>query len=424
MTPAGGLVLRGPVLSPLDLRSARSHEDGLVRISPEGRLLEVGPWTGGESDRSVVATGRALILPAFVDAHVHLPQVDVRGRYGLGLLGWLERFIYPAEARFADPDHAAAVAERFFAALAGAGVGSAAVFTTVHPAAAECAFRAAEASGLRVVMGKVLMDRNAPPELLEPAAEGIAASLALAERWEGAAGGRLHTAITPRFAPTCTTDLLDRAGRAARESGLRVQTHLAEQPEEIAAVRELFPDAADYLEVYERAGLVHDRTILAHAVHCDDAAFGRIAGSAAAVACCPTSNAFLGSGRFPLARAESAGVTVGTGSDVGAGPQLSPLDVLRHLAYLDGRPPPAELLFRGTIAGARALGLESVTGRLEPGLAADLVLLEPPACAAGDPLERFAQCVFLGPETRVVATIVEGRIVYGALPVSEAGQKR
>ncbi|MGH7563889.1 MAG: amidohydrolase family protein, partial [Gemmatimonadota bacterium] len=338
MTSIGGLLLRGPVLAPLDSRRARVHEDGFVRVSPEGRILETGPWSPDLRGGPVVATGRALVLPAFVDAHVHLPQIDLRGRYGPGLMDWLERFVFPAEARFADPDHAAAVAERFFAALAAAGVGSAAVFPTVHHAATERAFQAAEASGLRVVMGKVLMDRNAPAELLEPAEEGIAASLALAERWEGSAGGRLHTAITPRFAPTSTRDLLDRAGRAAREAGLRVQTHLSEQSEEIGVVRKLFPDAADYLGVYERSGLVHDRTILAHAVHCDADAFGRIAAAEAAIACCPTSNAFLGSGRFPLLPAKDAGVTVAAGSDVGAGPQISPLDVLRHLAYLDGRP--------------------------------------------------------------------------------------
>lgn len=418
MTSIGGLVLRGPVLSPQDCRQARVHEDGFVRVSPEGRILETGAWTPEVTGEPVVSSGRALILPAFVDAHVHLPQVDVRGRYGPELMDWLARFVFPAEARFADSDHAAAVAERFFAALAGAGVGSAAVFATVHHEATECAFQAAEASGLRIVMGKVLMDRNAPAELLEPAEEGIASTLALAERWEGSAGGRLHTAITPRFAPTSTRDLLDRAGRASREAGLRVQTHLSEQVAEIALVRQLFPDAGDYLGVYERAGLVHDRTILAHAVHCDAEAFGRIADADAAIACCPTSNAFLGSGRFPLVPATEAGALVASGSDVGAGPLFSPLDVLRHLAYLDGRPAPAELLFRGTAAGARALAMEGVTGRLEPGLAADLVLLRPPACSAGDPLERFAQCVFLGPETEVVATIVEGRIVHGALPAA------
>jgi guanine deaminase len=421
--PVEGLVLRGPLLTSVDAGHARAIEDGFVQIGPDGRIVGAGVWGTRESTPEVqtapvVSVAPALILPAFVDAHVHLPQIDVRGRYGPSLLEWLERFVFPAEERFADPDHASRVAERFLAAVARAGVGTAAVFVTVHAAACERAFEAAAASGLRVVLGKVLMDRNAPPALLEPAEAGIAATLALAERWEGSAGGRLHTAVTPRFALTSTPELLERSGRAAREAGLRVQTHLSEQPDEIAAVHRLFPEATDYLEVYEQAGLVHDRTILAHAVHCDDDAFRRITTAGASIACCPTSNAFLGSGRFPLDRASAAGVTVAVGSDVGAGPLFSPLDVLRHLAYLDGRPSPAELLHRGTAAGARALALEDVTGRIEPGLSADLVLLEPPPGAAGDPLERFAQCVFLGPETNVVATMVQGRIVHGALPRS------
>ena len=147
---------------------------------------------------------------------------------------------------------------------------------------------------------------------------------------------------------TSTAELLEQAGRTARAAGLRVQTHLSEQPAEIAAVQKLFPQAIDYLDVYERAGLVHDRTILAHAVHCEGDAFRRIAAAGAAIACCPTSNAFLGSGRFPLDRASAAGATVAVGSDVGAGPLFSPLDVLRHLAYLDGRPSAAELLHRAT----------------------------------------------------------------------------
>lgn len=408
-------LLRGQVLSPEGAGRALVHADGFVRIGSDGRIAAVGAWedapAGAEPDYH---SARALLLPAFVDAHIHLPQLDIRGRYGLGLLPWLERHVFPAEAVFADPDHAAHVAERFFRELAAAGIGTAAVFATVHAGAVDRAFEAAEASGLRVVIGKVLMDRGAPAELLEPAEEGVRASLALAERWEGAAGGRLHTAITPRFALTSSAELLSAAARAARETGLRIQTHLAEQAAEIEAVRSGFPEAVDYLDVYARAGLVREGAVFAHAIHCSDEAYRRLSDAGAAIACCPTSNAFLGSGSFPLATARAAGVEIGVGSDVGAGPQLSPLDVLRHLAYLD-RLSPEELLYRGTLAGARALGFDTVTGRLAPDLAADLVVLDPPSDAAGDPLEQFTQCVFRGPDTRVVATLVEGAVVHGSL---------
>lgn len=405
--------LRGPVLSPVDAGRAVQYEDGVVTISG-GRIERVGPWDDDAKPENVVKTS-ALILPAFVDTHVHLPQIDVRGRYGSRLLPWLDRHIYPAEAAFRDPDHAAAVATRFFAALGATGIGTAAVFATIHTEATARAFEVAADSGLRIVLGKVLMDRNAPAELLEPAASSVAAALQLAETWEGAAGGRLYTAITPRFAPTSSLELLEAAGRAATDTGLRIQTHLAEQKDEIETVARLFPEATDYLDVYERAGLVTERSVFAHGIHCSDDAFGRLSRSGASIACCPTSNAFLGSGSFPLDRARDSGVHVAIGCDVGAGPSFSPLDVLRHYAYLD-RSPPADLLYRATRAGAEALGFGDRAGRLEPGMSGDLVLLEPPPDADGDPLDRFAQSVFRGDETRVAATLVEGRAVFGALP--------
>jgi guanine deaminase len=402
------------VLSPLDAGCAQVFEDGFVRVGPDGRIDDVGQWREGLDPDQAIASGRALLLPAFVDAHVHLPQLDVRARYGAPLMQWLERYVYPAEAAFADPAHAATAAERFFRALAAAGTGTAAVFATIHAEATHHAFEIAEASGLRIVMGKVLMDREAPPALLEPAAEGIRATLALAERWEGAGGGRLHVAVTPRFAPACSAELLTAAGSAARDAGLRVQTHLAESADEIEAVRRQFPGSPDYLAVYERAGLAGEHSIFAHSIHLGDSEFARLAGVGAAVACCPTSNAFLGAGAFPLSAARNSGVEIGLGSDVGGGPQLSLLDVCRHLSYL-GRPEPEEILYRATLGGARALGLDGTTGRLAAGLAADLVLLEPPPDATGDPLERFVQCVFRQPETRVVALLVGGAVVHGGL---------
>lgn len=411
---AGGLLLRGRVLNPVDPARAEAFEDGFVAIDPEGMIAGAGAWPGGFDPGAAIGTGRALILPAFVDAHVHLPQLPVRARYGDPLLAWLARHVYPAEAAFADPEHASREAARFFGALAAAGTGTAAVFATVHAEATDRAFEAAATSGLRIVMGNVLMDREAPAELLEAGTGGVGATLALAERWEGAAGGRLHVAVTPRFAPACSDALLVAAGEAARGAGLRVQTHLAESADEIEAVRRLFPEASDYLAVYERAGLAGERTIFAHSIHLGAAEFRRIAGSGAAVACCPSSNAFLGTGCFPLAAAREAGVEIGLGSDVGAGPQLSLLDAARHLSYLD-RPAPAEILYRATLGGARALDLAGTTGRLARGMAADVLVLEPPPDATGDPLELFVQCVFRQPETRIRALLVDGALVHGYL---------
>lgn len=412
---ARGALLRGAFLSPIDPGGAEAYEDGFVRIGPDGRIAESGPWSAELDPARAVDVAPALLLPAFVDAHVHLPQLDVRARYGESLLGWLDRHVYPAEAAFADPGFAERIAERFFSGLAAAGTGTAGVFATVHADATDRAFAAAERSGLRAVIGKVLMDRGAPPALLEPAREGIRATLALAERWEGAGGGRLHVAVTPRFAPACSPDLLAAAGAAAAGAGLRIQTHLAESLDELEAVRRLFPSSADYLEVYERAGLSREGAVFAHAIHLDSGEFRRLAATGAAVACCPSSNAFLGSGAFPLAIARGCGVEIGLGSDVGAGPQLSMLDAARHLAYL-GRPSAAEILYRATWGGASALGLGETVGRLAAGMAADILVLDPPPGSAGDPLARFVQCVFRQPETRVRALVVDGALVHGALP--------
>ena len=410
-----GVLLRGRVLSPVDPARAEAFEDGFVEVDPQGTIGAAGAWPEERDPRAAVHVGRALILPAFVDAHVHLPQLPVRARYGDPLLIWLARHVYPAESAFADSEHAAREAARFFGALAGAGTGTAAVFATVHADATHRAFEAAAASGLRIVLGKVLMDREAPDALLESAGEGVRSTLDLAERWEGAAGGRLHVAVTPRFAPACSEELLAAAGAAARGAGLRVQTHLAESADEIAAVRRLFPGDSDYLSVYARAGLAGEGTIFAHAIHLGSEEFGRIAAAGAAVACCPSSNAFLGSGAFPLAAARETGVEIGLGSDVGAGPQLSLLDAARHLSYLD-QPAPTEILYRATLGGARAVDLAGTTGRLASGMAADVLVLEPPADATGDPLELFVQCVFRQPETRVVALLVDGAVVHGRLP--------
>jgi len=412
--PSGGVLLRGRVLNPVDPAHAESFEDGFVAIDPDGTIAGAGAWPASFDPGAAIGTGRALILPAFVDAHVHLPQLPVRARYGDPLLTWLARHVYPAEAAFADPEHAAREAARFFGAVAAAGTGTAGVFATVHAEATHRAFEAAAASGLRVVMGNVLMDREAPAELLAPAAGGVRATLELAERWEGASGDRLHVAVTPRFAPACSNELLAAAGEAARGAGLRVQTHLAESADEMDAVRRLFPGTPDYLAVYERAGLAGERSIFAHAIHLGAGEFQRIAGAGAAVACCPSSNAFLGSGDFPLATARETGVEIGLGSDVGAGPQLSLLDAARHLSYLN-QPAPAEILYHATLGGARALDLDGTTGRLAPGMAADVLVLEPPPDATGDPLDLFLQCVFRQPETRVRALFVDGALVHGYL---------
>ncbi|MCC6076657.1 guanine deaminase [Pseudomonas sp. GCM10022188] len=321
----------------------------------------------------------ALIVPGFVDTHIHFPQVGVIASYGAQLLDWLQTYTFPAEARFADPTHAREQAAFFLGELLRNGTTTALVFCTVHPQSVDAFFTEAERRGLRMIAGKVLMDRNAPEELTDSAASGYDESKTLIERWHGK--GRLHYAVTPRFAATSTPEQLDLAARLLREyPGLYLHTHLAENLAEIEWVRELFPARSGYLDVYDHHGLLGARAVFAHAIHLCDAECRRLGESGSAVAFCPTSNLFLGSGLFDLAKLEGHGVRVGLGSDIGAGTSFSPLATLNEaykVLQLQGQKlDPFKALYLATLGGARALYLDEHIGNLQPGKDADFVVLD------------------------------------------------
>jgi guanine deaminase len=351
-----------------------------------------------------------VLVPGFVDTHVHFPQTRVIGRAGAPLLEWLEGTIFPEEARFAAEPYARAVAADFVAALAAAGTTTAAVYSSSSERATGVLFEALAASGLRAVAGLTLMDQCCPEPLRLPRAEAMAACERLAARWHGHDGGRLGFVVTPRFALSSSRALMEDAARFAADRALLVQTHLAEHPAEGVAVLAEHPFAADYLGAYEAVGLVGSRTLFAHSIHLSASEWDRIAASGARVAHCPDSNFFLGSGRMSLAAARSRGVTVGLGSDVAAGRSF---DMRRAMAYaydnalcLGDRVSAEDLFTMATLGGARALGLDGVTGSLEAGKEADFVALAlpSPAATAGDVL---AQVTFAG-AVRVVRAFVRG----------------
>jgi guanine deaminase len=373
-----------------------------------------------------------LIGPGFVDAHVHYPQMEMTGAFGETLLDWLARYTYPAEARFADAAHAARIAKLFLRSLLRAGTTTACVYCTVHEHSADALFAEAARLGLRIVAGKVLMDRNAPPGLLDGADHGIPATRRLIERWHGR--GRLLYAITPRFAPACTEAALEEAGRLWRDSpGTYVQTHLCETEAEIDWVRELFPAAPSYLGVYARAGLAGPRAVMGHAVHVTEGDLASLRDAGCGVAHCPSSNLFLGSGLFGLHAAKAAGVRVGLGSDVGAGTGLSALRTLGDaykVARLRGaRLHPAQALWLATWGVAAALRLENRIGNLAPGMEADLVVLDPQATPelelrtghAPDLADTLFALTALGDERAVRATYVAGRLAHDRDGVREDG---
>ena len=305
-------------------------EDGLLVVE-KGKVRSLGPaqvlLPSLQPGTAITDCTGALIVPGFVDTHIHYAQTDVIASGGETLLDWLERYTYPAERRFGDPVHARAVAEFFLDELLKNGTTTALVFGTVHRQSADVFFEAAAARNLRMVAGKALMDRHCPDYLRDTPESGYRDSSELLERWDGA--GRLGYAITPRFAATSSPEQLALAGKLAREHpDAHIHSHVAENVKEVAWIRELFPANRSYLDVYDSFGLLRARAVYAHCIHLDAADRRRMARCGAAAAFCPTSNLFLGSGLFDLAAADDAGVKVGVGTDVGGGTSFSMLRTL------------------------------------------------------------------------------------------------
>jgi guanine deaminase len=362
-----------------------------------------------------------LIVPGFVDAHVHYPQIECIASHGEQLMQWLERHIFPAEKAFADRNHADAVAAFFLDQLLLNGTTSALVFATVHAASVDALFEAALARDMRIVSGKVLMDQG-PEGLRDSVASGRADTEKLIARWRGR--GRLGYAVTPRFVPTSSdAQLADAGALVAAHPEVLMHTHLSENSGEIEFVAGRFPDAADYLDVYDRFGLVGPRSVFAHCVHMSDRALERMAQAGAGIAFCPTSNRFLGSGLFDLAAADRHRVKIGIGTDIGAGTTLSILQTLGEAygtcqlrgASLD----PFRALHLATAGGARVMGIADRVGALLPGQEADFVVLD----AAATPLlarrttgvslhDRLFALQILGDDRAVAATWLRGRRAY------------
>ncbi len=422
--------LRGRVLHCTDTPAAGGVEylEDAVLCFDAGRITallatEQARAQGMDVD-AIRHLGAALIVPGFIDTHVHAPQLDIIGSYGEQLMTWLERYTFPAEARFADEGYAAQAMAEFLDELLAAGTTSALVFSTSHEAATDVLFAAARQRQMRLVAGKVLMDRNAPAALLDSPAEGEAASRRLIERWHGT--DRLAYAVTPRFSITSSDAQLSTAGRLLREyPGVYLQTHLAENLGEIAAVGELFPDAAHYLDTYDRHGLCGERSFFAHCVHLQEAERRRLAETGSRISLCPGSNMFLGSGLFDWAQLRADGIAISLGSDVGAGTSLSMLRTLGdayRVCQLQGMSlSPMEGFYAVTLGNARAMGLEGRIGSLAVGNEADFLVLD---TAVDARVQRRAKDItsieeewfvymMLGDERLVAQTWVAGREVNG-----------
>ena len=411
----------------LEEDTLEAFTDGAVAFSG-GRILACGPWSAVSAaypDGVVVDARDSLLLPGFVDCHVHYPQVRVIGGMGLELLDWLRLRALPEEARMADSAYAREVADEFVRGLAAAGTTTALVFGSHFPGAQAALFGAALSQGLRVASGLVVSNHGLLPSLHVSVETAWEMSRELIEYWHGR--GLLRYAVTPRFSASCTEAMLAMCGELDREAdGLLFTTHLNETLDEISLVRSSFPWAGDYLETYERYGLVGERSVFAHDVHPTDDELRRLAAAGAAVAHCPCSNAFLGSGLFPLRRHLDAGVRVALGTDVGAGTGFGMLKeaLMAYQVQMlqpDGvRLGPAGLLWLSTGAGAAALGLADEVGDLSVGKSADFVLVRPPAGSTlaavlerSESVEEALGAVFtLAREESIAEVRVAGEVVW------------
>ncbi|MES2261024.1 MAG: guanine deaminase [Pseudomonadota bacterium] len=402
------------------------HEDGLLIVDGD-RIQAAGDYDQLKGTLPEGVTVRdyrgKLIMPGFIDTHIHYPQTDMIASPAPGLLPWLETYTFPTERQFADPVHARAVAEFFLDELLRCGTTTAMVYCTVHPQSVDAFFSASEARNLRMVAGKVLMDRNCPEFLRDTAETGVRESEELIQRWHNK--GRSLYAITPRFAPTSTPAQMQLAGElAAKYPDTFLQTHVAENTDEVAWVKALFPEARSYMDVYDRYGMLRPRSMYAHCIWLDDEDRARMAATQSAVSMCATSNLFLGSGLFDFAGADRLQVPLSLATDVGGGTSFSMLQTMNEtykVARMGGTYLPAlRMFYMATLGGARSMQLEGTIGNFVPGTEADFVVLDPKATPL---LERrstrtnsleellFALAL-LGDDRSVEATYAAGRQVH------------
>jgi len=407
-----------------DASAVEHFDDGLLVVE-DGRVTQIGA-----ADELLPALPEAvqvedhsgkLIVPGLVDCHVHYSQVDIIASYGEQLLDWLNRYAYPAEMSFSDEEHARSVADFFLDELLANGTTTAAVFATVYPQSVDALFAAAEERNMRLIAGKVLMDRLCPDELRDDPESAYRDSKALIEKWHGK--GRLGYAITPRFALTSSEEQLAAAGQLAAEfPNTWIHTHLAENQEEVDQIAEQFPWSRSYLDVYDHFGLLRERAMYAHCLHLDEQDRSIMAAKGAAGAFCPTSNLFLGSGLFDLDAMTDAGVRVGLATDVGGGTSMSMLRTMSEgykILHLQGQSLPASrALYLATLGAAEALYLDDCIGNFVPGKEADFIVLDMAGSAMSarraesvTSLEELLfALIFLGDDRNVDATYVMGQV--------------
>ncbi|MCE9883413.1 guanine deaminase [Obesumbacterium proteus] len=404
----------------------RFIEDGLMLLR-SGKVEWFGTWQEGkhlipEGIRVRDYSGK-MIVPGFVDTHIHYPQSEMVGAYGEQLLEWLNKHTFPAERRYNDIEYAREMSAFFIKQLLRNGTTTALVFGTVHPESVDALFEAAHNINMRMIAGKVMMDRNAPDYLLDTAETSYSQSKALIERWHH--NGRLLYAITPRFAPTSTPEQLAMAQRLREEyPDTYLHTHLCENKDEIEWVKALYPERKGYLDVYHHYGLTGKNSVFAHCVHLEEPEWDCLRDTCSSIAFCPTSNLYLGSGLFNLKKAWHKQIKVGMGTDIGAGTTFNMLQTLNEaykVMQLQGwRMSAYEAFYLATLGGAKALGLDDIIGNFNIGKEADFVVLEPTATPLQQLrydnsvtlMDKLFVMMTLGDDRSIYRTYVDGQLVY------------
>lgn len=408
-----------------------AHEyfaDGMLVVE-NGHVIKVGHRTDVEltlpEGTEIIDHSGNMIVPGFIDTHIHFPQLDMIASFGEQLLDWLNKYTFPEEAKFTDPAHAEECAEFFLSELLRNGTTSALIYGTVHKESADALFADAHKRNMRIVAGKALMDRNVPESVRDTAESGDKDSRDLIAKWHGK--GRLGYAVTPRFAPACSDEQMTRAGKILEDyPDVLMHTHLSENVSEIDWVQGLYPNSKGYLDVYEQFGLLTDRSVFAHCVHLEGEEFQRMAEADAAISFCATSNLFLGSGLFHLKEAEKYGVTVGMGTDVGAGTSFSMLQTMNEaykVCHLKGdKLSPYKSFYLATLGGAKALNMANKVGSFKVGNEADFLVLD----FAGTPLleRRLKNCKDLDETLFVLSMLGDDRTVGHTYVAGELQHKK
>ena len=405
--------------------ACRHFEDGALVVA-DGRVVEAGPFEATRArypNTPVTDYSGKLIMPGLIDAHIHFAQSEIIGMYGRQLLDWLNEYTFPAEEAFGSMEYAREIARFFVRELLRNGTTTCAAYATVHAASVSALFSIASEYGMRILAGKVLMDRGAPDYLMDTVATGEAESRALIEEWDGQ--GRNHYAITPRFAPTSSPEQMAMAQRLKEEyPDTWVHTHLCENKDEIAWVKSLYPDHDGYLDVYHQYGLTGKNCVFAHCVHLEEKEWDRLSETKSSIAFCPTSNLYLGSGLFNLKKAWQKKVKVGMGTDIGAGTTFNMLQTLNEaykVLQLQGyRLSAYEAFYLATLGGAKSLGLDDLIGNFLPGKEADFVVMEPTATPlqqlrydnSVSLVDKLFVMMTLGDDRSIYRTYVDGRLVY------------